>query len=223
MIRKLHRAPDPELDAQLDLILKHLHDDRYALLSHEHEELYPLKTEIYTKAEMDAIISGSVRPGTIAFAIRSTPWPGFLEADGSELLREEYPDLWAEAQSSGCLVNEATWAANNWGCYSSGDGSTTFRIPDLRGEFIRCWDNGKGVDPDRQLGSNQEDAFQGHWHEIAGRGDSHEGWNGVYYVGDINPNVARAKDIVSDGINGTPRTASETRPRNIALFGMIKY
>lgn len=43
MIRKLHRASDPELDAQLDLILKHGHDDKYSLLNHLHDERYELK------------------------------------------------------------------------------------------------------------------------------------------------------------------------------------
>lgn len=45
MIRKLYRAPDPELDAQLDLIFKHDHDDRYARLGHLHDERYDLIPE----------------------------------------------------------------------------------------------------------------------------------------------------------------------------------
>jgi hypothetical protein len=41
--------------------------------------------------------------------------------------------------------------------------------------------------------------------------------------GGVNRGNTQAKDITTDGTNGTPRTAAETRPRNIALLACIKY
>lgn len=61
---------------------------------------------------------------------------GHLPADGQLLSRTTYADLWA-AISSGVLksVTEANWQASaaHRGMYSTGDGSTTFRMPDLNG------------------------------------------------------------------------------------------
>lgn len=67
---------------------------------------------------------------------------GHLPADGQLLKRADHPDTWA-AISAGVLnsVSDALWLdsgvsnnpAANRGMYSTGDGSTTFRMPDLNG------------------------------------------------------------------------------------------
>ena len=59
----------------------------------------------------------------------------------------------------------------------SANGSTTFGLPDLRGEFVRGWDDGRGVDPGRELGSEQEGQNALHSHEAstsAAGGHNHE-------------------------------------------------
>lgn len=55
-------------------------------------------------------------------------------ADGQLLSRTAYPELWAHAQTHG-PVTDAVWLAgtNNRAKFSTGDGSTTFRVPDLNG------------------------------------------------------------------------------------------
>jgi phage-related tail fiber protein len=106
-----------------------------------------------------------------------------------------------------------------------GDGSTTFNVPDLRGEFVRGWDDSRGVDSGRAIASSQTDAFQGHWHEL--RADGSGAGAGGGYMGLQSGGASLMAQAVkapnSDGTNGTPRTASETRPRNVALLACIKY
>ena len=60
-----------------------------------------------------------------------------LYCDGSAVSRTTYADLFAKIGTT----------------YGAGDGSTTFNVPDLRGEFIRGWDDGRGADPSRVFGS----------------------------------------------------------------------
>ena len=79
---------------------------------------------------------------------------GYLPCDGREISKKTYPLLYD--------LIKGTW----------GETETTFYLPDLRGQFIRGWDNGEGVDPDsgadsmRKFGSEQDDALQGHSHNV---------------------------------------------------------
>ncbi|VWD50063.1 putative phage tail protein [Burkholderia lata] len=102
--------------------------------------------------------------GQIIFEPRTSVRAGFLKANGAPVKRADYPALWAYAQASGALVTEDEWSKGLWGSFSSGDGSTTFRLPELRGEFIRCWDDARGVDTNRILGSWQDSANRSHGH-----------------------------------------------------------
>ncbi|EBJ7916865.1 phage tail protein [Salmonella enterica] len=73
------------------------------------------------------------------------PWPsatpptGWLKCNGAAFSSEDYPKL---AQA---------YPAN--------------KLPDLRGEFIRGWDDGRGLDAGRALLSLQDDSFEAHRHE----------------------------------------------------------
>ncbi|MDN7970397.1 phage tail protein [Burkholderia multivorans] len=107
-----------------------------------------------------AIASAGI--GTIVFEPRTSVRAGFLKLNGALVNRSDYPALWAYAQASGALVAESAWGQNNWGCFSTGDGATTFRLPELRGEFLRCWDDGRGADSARGIGTFQ--SFQNAWH-----------------------------------------------------------
>jgi len=156
-----------------------------------------------------AIYSGSGNPtGTVIIWVTSTPPAGYIECNGAAISRSTYSALFNVIQTT----------------YGSGDGSTTFNLPDLRGEFIRGWDNGRGIDSGRSLGSSQLDQFQGHYHakSTAGLqgGTAVLGANsgGNIYAG----SNAEVRQPTTDGTNGAPRTGSETRPRNIALMYCIK-
>jgi len=120
--------------------------------------------------------------------------------------------------------------------YGGGDGSTTFNLPDLRGEFVRGLDDGRGVDTSRTLGSSQADAtalpdtaFTGstntagnHDHSYAtnqGTGGGQGG--GGADTGSRNATTNQAgSHSHSVTINGGGD--AETRPRNVALLACIK-
>lgn len=87
--------------------------------------------------------------GTIqAFAYNSIPY-GWMLCDGHSELIAEYPELYK-------LIG------NTYG----GDGTTSFCVPDLRGRFIRGYDNTGKIDEKRKFGSKQEDSFQSHLHNF---------------------------------------------------------
>ncbi|KVS16185.1 phage tail protein [Burkholderia vietnamiensis] len=102
--------------------------------------------------------------GQIVIEARTSARAGFLKLNGAVLKRADYPALWAYAQASGALLTDAQWSANNFGAFSSGDGATTFRIPEFRGEFLRFWDDGRGVDSGRGIGSWQDSQNRSHAH-----------------------------------------------------------
>lgn len=105
---------------------------------------------------------GAQAIGTIILEIRTNVRAGCLKLNGVLLKRTDYPALWAYAQASGALVSETEWLNGRYGCFSIGDGATTFRIPEFRGEFPRFWDDGRGVDGGRTIGSFQN--FGNAWH-----------------------------------------------------------
>jgi phage-related tail fiber protein len=80
-----------------------------------------------------------IAAGTIAYFSMSAAPTGWLKANGSVISRTSYSDLFS-------AIGET---------YGSGDGSTTFKIPDLRGEFLRTWDDSKGTDSGRVFASSQ--------------------------------------------------------------------
>ena len=110
--------------------------------------------------------------------------PAWSELNGSLLAREAYPRLWLFAQQSG-LVSENDWMNNGyWGRFSSGSNGANFRIPDLRGIFLRGLDNGRGAfDPGREWGRLQNSDNLYHAHGVYDPGHSHTGytdWQGEH-------------------------------------------
>jgi microcystin-dependent protein len=120
--------------------------------------------------------------------------------------------------------------------YTFGGSGSVFRLPDLRGEFIRSWDGGRGVDAGRTLGSSQSHLFRSHQHLTAWSQDSPASvTNSVLYAGRVDQLGGAAAGFrdVEAGSSGSPDAdeavmfttatgGSETRPRNIALVACIK-
>ena len=142
---------------------------------------------------------------------------GWLLEDGSTISRTTYARLFAAIGTT----------------YGAGNGTTTFALPDARGEFIRAMDNGRGVDPGRALGSAQGDAIR----NITGQ-------VGAVYANGVTENIGALQiGLYGDtpaayGTTGADPggnyrislsadlvvpTAAENRPRNVPRHFIIKY
>ena len=109
----------------------------------------------------------------------------------------------------------------------SGDGAQYFRLPDLRGEFVRGWDGGRGIDSSRAFGSAQGDEFRSHKHALPISGNADEMFENLSDTKRIRVTLVNDSDWNNVfGYHKDDYTASggtETRPRNIALLPIIKY
>lgn len=156
-------------------------------------------------------------PGAVCMFYANTPPSGWLEANGAWHSKTTYPRLYNQIKDiTGILTN--------------GD---LFTVPDLRGEFLRGWDNGRGVDAGRTLGSSQIDMFSSHSHRlktdtgIVSQG-SEVGLTDTGIWTDVGgPESLNSTAVSSDGqlIEATTYTEGgvETRPRNVALLVCISY
>jgi len=161
-----------------------------------------LPSSVLTKTGDGSGLTGIVGTptGSVIYSAANAAPTGFIKANGATLSRSTYSDLFAAIGTT----------------YGAGDGSTTFLVPDLRGEFMRGFDDGRGVDQSRVFGSLQADDFKSHIHTRAAT-------NGYGYGG-------AAYDVARGGLDGGPYTATmdstggdETRPRNIAFLACIKF
>jgi phage-related tail fiber protein len=145
---------------------------------------------------------------SIQYSGYSAP-PGFLKENGAAVSRTAYADLFAVIGTT----------------YGAGNGTTTFNLPDSRGEFIRGLDDGRGVDPGRTLGTAQADQMQSHRHGVLwGQGGAGSGYAGNNLSNYSNAGTYQQVSApTTDGTNGEPRVGTETRPRNVARLMCIKY
>lgn len=138
--------------------------------------------------------------------------PSALECDGSLLLRDSYPALFD-------IIGEQ---------YGAGDGSTSFRLPDFRGEFIRVWDHGKGIDPGREFASSQGDAIRNITGQAIGIGNGDGlGYSGAIFFGNYGGSGRTSSGAsyryLDFNASRVVPVASENRPRNVALPIYVRY
>lgn len=140
----------------------------------------------------------------------NTPPPGFLLHNGAPCTAA-YPQLRAWLLANGANVN------------ANGDPI----IEDMGGYFPRGWRAGQVVDSGRAFGVVQQDAFQGH---VFSDGTTSLGYSplgaiggGPYRYAGFGSGVFNGpSSISSDGVNGIPRTAAESRPINKTFSFWIK-
>ena len=175
------------------------------------------------------IVAGVPTGAVFCVAVATIP-TGYLECNGEAVNRTTYAALFSFIGTQ----------------YGAGNGSSTFNLPDLRGEFVRGLDNGRGIDPNRQVGSNQSgqnlshdhdaDASAtsnvsdpGHRHPSRGYGNDDDGGN--QYTGSGNNDVrSNAIEDATTGISVATNVSidvdndggNEARPRNVAMMYIIK-
>jgi len=250
-----------------------------------------IANEAVTQAKLAAaVVERQVPVGTIITSAHRSPPPGYLRANGAELSRLDYADLFnalcedqgectisvsnpaivtvngndlqinepVRLQTTGTLptglaanttyyvrskpgVDTITLSATPGGTaigtsgtqggvhsmrafpWGAGDGASTFNLPDLRGEFVRFADQGRGIDTGRVIGTEQGSQLGSHTHSISPAlrfSVSGEGASGQHFSA-----TSTATGFTNYALTAAGGTSngSETRSRNVALEAYIKY
>lgn len=184
------------------------------------------------QARQNIGILASIVPGMILWWPTTTAPDGFIECNGAAISRTAFNNLFAIIGTS----------------FGAGDGSTTFNIPDLRGEFIRGYDDGRGIDSGRVFGSLQGYTISDHNHALNKSSFAHyHDYAAMTGVAPVTTNVVLGGSAALTGyfpsntnqqttdwrlqdgglaytelVTGTT-AGTETRPRNVALLPVIKW
>jgi microcystin-dependent protein len=147
------------------------------------------------------------------FSFETLSWlTGYMTCNGSTLNTADYPELFAAI-------------GNNYG----GSGST-FKLPDLRGLFLRGYDSTGAIDVDaasrlrgdgkigNYVGGVQQDAFQAHTHTTTDTVPEIP-TDGVYAIPSSTSGTHLQANIRTSGSTG----GNETRPMNMSLIFGIKF
>ena len=165
-------------------------------------------------------LSGMVPSGAVLYFAGQTAPAGWLKANGAAVSRTAYAALFAAIGTT----------------YGAGDGRTTFNLPDLRGEFMRGWDDGRGIDHGRAFGSAQGDAIRNITGSIdTGSNSGHQLFDQATARGALAISKLHWRTWTSDTRDGGNNpaafdfdasrvvpVAAENRPRNVALLAIIK-
>ena len=170
------------------------------------------------------VVAGVPSGAVFCIAVATVP-SGYLECNGQSVSRTTFAALFA-------IIGTQYGASN----------SSTFKVPDLRGEFIRGFDNGRGVDSGRSVASSQSDQNKQHNHSasssssVSDPGHKHNILFGIgSFGGSSGAQVPRDSGTITNrmsnantGISVSTSTSigndggNETRPRNIAMMYVIK-
>ena len=140
------------------------------------------------KTYVDAVVAPLLPTGAIMPFYRNTAPTGWAKCDGTTI------PISTETAALRALIAPAT------------------TYPDLRAEFIRGLDDGRGVDTGRVLGSSQAQDIQPHTHSIS-------------YIASIGSGGNQGSGGANQAVpgSGTGSTGvKETRPRNVAFLYCIK-
>lgn len=195
----------------------------------DHQVKIGWSSELRLKATVDNVnlgnfvfdeqLSRELPSGMIAYFAGAHVPTGWLKCNGAAVSRTTYAGIFAQIGTH----------------YGAGNGSTTFNLPDLRGEFIRAWDDGRGLDRNRQLGSIQNQELLEHYHHIANFGSAGRGIAGSDLTGETymashaidgateRYGLRKSVNNAAPNVGKTSNSgAGENRPRNIALTACIK-
>ena len=178
----------------------------------------------YVQNALAALSASAIPVGTVFWRAANAVPSGYLVANGSLVSTTAYANLFGAIG------------------YSYGGSGASFALPDLRGQFIRGIDAGRGVDPGRSFGSTQTSSLgpHNHYYQDAWYVYDEESYgsplvdaygNPVPYDESIGPLNISTYDQDAGAYqftrltqtNGSIGTSTETRPTNVALLPIIKY
>jgi microcystin-dependent protein len=156
-----------------------------------------------------------VATGDIIYHAANTAPTGFIKANGAVVSRSTYAALFTAIGTT----------------FGAGDGSTTFGLPDLRGQFPRGWDDGRGLDSGRAFGSSQSSDNLSHRHFVINNATRNGNLTATNYVSNYvpgnNDNFRPSLAGVGGGGANVGLSSSngggESRPTNVALLACIKF
>ena len=172
--------------------------------------------EGYNGSAWGEIANGVPAGSVFSFATTTVP-TGYLECNCAAVSRSTYASLFSAISTT-------------WGV---GDGSSTFNLPDLRGQFVRGWDNSAGVDSGRSFASSQSDQNKSHNHSINDSGHNHTAgnWGGNFggssgaltFRNDATGTNSSIIQSATTGISIQNDGGTEVRVKNYALMYVIKF
>ena len=213
---------EPIIDGQVESNIMYLHDgESLSLVANSGEWLIVNSNGNFKNAGME-VYSRNILRNSIAMK-------------GQLVNRADMPRLWAFAQTVG-VIADATWLStiNYQGNFSSGNGTSTFRLPDERGMFARALDLGRGIDISG-IGSNagryEPDGVLIHDHVMHGKGaiggGSVSGFLGRLfggrYAGGGGDNFGNTNGDPDTTLRTGDTGGSENIVKNIAKYSLILY
>lgn len=162
-------------------------------------------------------INNAIPTGEIRMYGGAAAPTGWLLCDGSAVSRTTYSELFAVLSTT----------------FGTGDGSTTFNLPDFRGIFPKgagTTTRAAGVDASGNayagtLGTYLQDKMQGHKHDITAQTIGIAAGVGTTPAATTTGNAAQIVNgsPTDDGTNGTPRTGHTTEPQSLGISFIIRY
>ena len=137
---------------------------------------------------------GSMAGAVMHFATSVAP-TGWLKANGAAVSRTAYAALFAVVGTT----------------FGAGDGSSTFNLPDLRGQFLRSFDDGRGLDSGRAIGTAQSGQNASHTHGVTDPTHAHSVYDPTHaHSGWTDAQGHHSHTLANNGWSGGANNAAGT-------------
>lgn len=190
---------------------------------------------------INALVAAAAPPGLHGYFARSSPPTGWVKANGTTIgnaasgatnranadTQALFTVFWNDWDNTLLPIQDSAGSVTTRGASAAADFAANKRlpVPELRAEFVRGIDDGRGVDATITLGAAFLDQMQGHRHNTTSAGGGNYTGTGTSGLSNIVGGTAptfQSGDPITDGTNGTPRVGAETRPRFMGLLSCWK-
>lgn len=188
---------------------------------------------------INALVTAAAPSGKLGYFGRSTAPAGWVKANGATIgnaasgatnranadTEALFTVFWNDFSNTLLPIQDSTGSATTRGASAAADFAANKRlpVPDMRAEFVRGIDDGRGIDATFTLGKWFADQLQGFIMSLpglrqVGSGASFAGSGAGDNPGAINQTGAP----IDDGVHGVPRVGMETRPRFVGALACWK-